>query len=198
MNHKRALHLSFHSGSLYRFDTLVSLSICCAIWTVCPVKHNIASVWMRMCMLLLCPCFANSLENECIHSFTGHFLFTYTVLPTLRGTVKGVLLTSNINCVVHFTKRIDVSSHIYKITLTTRWQKPLFWTLGCFYISIDQRRYLLLISPLHYYFWWIDWQPVARDQFVSEHWTLSEKSTIMSQSWTANNPRGCVCLSVCG
>lgn len=115
MNHKHVLHLSFHSGTLYLFDSLVSLSIRCAIWTVCPVKHNIASVWMRMCMLSpLCPCFANSLQNECVRSFTGHFLFIYTVLPTLRGTVKGVLLTSNINCAVHFTKRIDVSFHIFR------------------------------------------------------------------------------------
>lgn len=127
------------------------------------------------------------------------------LLPTLGGSVKVVLFTSAINRMIDFSRQSKstlvfpyLEDHLdHSLT-----EKPPFWTKGCFYVGIDQQRYLLLISLLHYYVWWIDWQFVARDQFVKKHWTLSENSTIMSQSWMASNPRGMwgqrMCVYVCG
>lgn len=102
------------------------------------------------------------------------------------------------SCAPHLNHKLYNRLQVFpywKITFTISWKKPLFWTPGCFYVGIDQRCYLLLIPLLYYYVWWIDWQPVPRDQFVKEQWTLSEKTAIMSQSRMANNLR-CVCVWV--
>lgn len=127
--------------------------------------------------------FANSLMNKYICSFTinKHILFTNTISerrsPTHLYTLR------------YFspTNQQKFSSNLEHLLVCFLIKGSLF----CFSAVIDQQCHLLLILPLQYHIWWIDWQPTARDQFVREHWTLSKK-TNMPQSWMAYFPRGCL------